>query len=309
LGAEEISMHGESIARLQGVTKNYGPVTALDDLTLDLRRGELLALLGPNGAGKTSAVRLLLGLASPNKGRVSVFGGDPREEEFRARTGAMLQVAQVPETLRVREHIALFSAYYRSPLPMTEVLRAAQLDQLSDRMFRELSGGEKQRVLFALAICGNPDLLVLDEPTAGLDVESRRSLWRQIARFRDKGRTILLTTHYLQEADELADRIVVVNRGRIAAEGTPSEIRDHARGRRIRFRSSADPERINRLHPGLSAHCSGGVCEVVTDSPEVVVKKLLAQIDDLTELEVTGAGLEEAFIAITGGSEEKERVA
>ena len=220
-------MNNEVVAQLQDVTKTYGPTTALDAVTLDLRRGELLALLGPNGAGKTSAVRLLLGLASPTAGRVSVLGGDPREEAFRTRTGVMLQTSAVPDTLRVSEHITLFSSYYENPLPLAEVLRIARLEALKTRLFRQLSGGEKQRVLFALAICGNPDLLVLDEPTVGLDVAARRAFWGEIARMRQTGCTILLTTHYLAEADALADRIAVIDRGRVIAEGSPSLIKGH----------------------------------------------------------------------------------
>ena len=218
-------MTGEVVAQLEGVTKRFGQTTALDNVTLEIRRGELLALLGPNGAGKTSAVRLLLGLSSPGSGTVSVFGGDPREDAFRARTGVMLQTSRVPDTLRVREHIALFSSYYRNPLPLADVLRIARLEALEKRLFGKLSGGEKQRVLFALAICGNPDLLVLDEPTVGLDVVARRAFWNEIRRLREMGRTILLTTHYLAEADALADRIVVIDHGRVIAEGSPSQIK------------------------------------------------------------------------------------
>ena len=212
-------------AQLTNVTKTYGPVVALDDLTLDIRPGELLALLGANGAGKTTAVRLILGLSKPTRGTVRVFGRDPRDAANRVRTGAMLQVAKVPETLKVREHIDLFSAYYPNPLPREEVIAAAGLTGLEDRKFGDLSGGQRQRVLFALAICGNPDLLILDEPSVGLDVEARRALWRQIRLFIARGRSVLLTTHYLDEADALANRIVVIDRGAIVAEGTPAEIK------------------------------------------------------------------------------------
>src|ERR1700741_676815 len=171
----------------------------------------------PNGAGKTTAVKLLLGLLQPDSGKVRVFGGDPTNPENRMRTGAMLQVGRVPETLRVREHIDLFSCYYQNPMPAAAVLAAAGLEKLSDRKFGDLSGGQRQRVLFALAICGNPDLLFLDEPTVGLDVEARRTLWVEIRKLVARGKTVLLTTHYLQEADALADRIVVIHQGSIIA--------------------------------------------------------------------------------------------
>ena len=168
------------VASLERVNKNYGAVRALSGVDFRVRAGEVVALLGPNGAGKTTAVKLLLGLLQPNSGKVRVFGGDPTNPENRMRTGAMLQVGRVPETLRVREHIDLFSSYYQRPLAPGEALAIAGLEKLADRKFGELSGGQKQRVLFALAICGDPDLLFLDEPTVGLDVEARRMLWDEI---------------------------------------------------------------------------------------------------------------------------------
>ncbi len=222
------------VASLEAVNKNYGNVRALRGVDFRVRAGEIVALLGPNGAGKTTAVKLLLGLMPPNAGRVRVFGGDPTNPENRMRTGAMLQVGRVPETLRVREHIDLFSTYYPKPMSSAEILAAAGLEKLSDRKFGELSGGQKQRVLFALAICGDPDLLFLDEPTVGLDVEARRLLWDEIRELVSRGKTVLLTTHYLQEADALADRVAVINQGEIIAQGTPAEIKAQTSGKRIR---------------------------------------------------------------------------
>src|SRR6266852_1514535 len=200
-----------TVASLESVNKNYGEIKALRNVEFRVRAGEVVALLGPNGAGKTTAVKLLLGLLQPNTGRVRVFGGDPTNPENRMRTGAMLQVGRVPETLRVREHIDLFSSYYPNPMPPAEVLAAVGLEKLGDRKFGDLSGGQRQRVLFGLAICGDPDLLFLDEPTVGLDVEARRMLWDEIRRMVTRGKTVLLTTHYLQEADALADRVAVIN--------------------------------------------------------------------------------------------------
>jgi ABC-2 type transport system ATP-binding protein len=214
-----------SVAELRSVTKRYGPVEALRGIDLTIEPGELVALLGPNGAGKTTAVRILLGLAQPTSGQATVFGRPPASHEAKLRRGALLQVAKVPETLRVREHIELFSSYYQKPLPIQETLAAAGLKGIENKLFGDLSGGQKQRALFALAICGNPDLLFLDEPTVGLDVEARRALWARIRGFVDRGGSVLLTTHYLDEADALAHRIVVINQGRIVAEGTPAEIK------------------------------------------------------------------------------------
>jgi ABC-2 type transport system ATP-binding protein len=215
-------------ATLQALTKRYGSTEALRGFDLAIRPAELVALLGANGAGKTTAIRILLGLIAPDSGTARVFGGDPRDTATRARLGAVLQSARVPETLRVREHIDLFSSYYPDPMPMNDVIEAAGLAGLERRKFGELSGGQQKRVLFALGICGNPDLLVLDEPTVGLDVEARRALWKQIRAFVARGRSVLLTTHYLAEAEALADRVVVIDEGVNVCEGTPAEIKGEA---------------------------------------------------------------------------------
>jgi ABC-2 type transport system ATP-binding protein len=224
-------MHATEIpARLARVTKRYGAITALHDLDVELRVGETLALLGPNGAGKTTAIRTLLGIVAPDAGFATLFGRDPRVAKNRARVGAMLQVAGVPATLTVAEHVRLFATYYPHPLPLAETLEIAGLRGLEKRLYGELSGGQKQRVAFALAICGDPDALVLDEPTSALDVEARLALWAQIRAYVARGRSVLLTTHDLAEADALADRVVVLLGGRIVAEGTATEIKARAGG-------------------------------------------------------------------------------
>lgn len=214
-----------NVASLHGVTKNYGLHCALSSVDLQVKRGSIMALLGPNGAGKTTTVKLLLGLLKPSNGEVRVFGADPQDGNTRQRIGAMLQIASVPETLRVKEHVDLFSSYYPRPLKMKDTLERAGLLRLENRYYSDLSGGEQRRLLFALAICGDPDLLFLDEPTTGLDIEARRGLWTQIRALRSSGKTVVLTTHYLEEADQLADRIVVLKSGTIAADGTPGEIK------------------------------------------------------------------------------------
>ena len=288
-----------SVAQTRHLTKTYGSVTALRDVDFELRRGELLALLGPNGAGKTTLVRMLLGLANPDSGRVTVFDADPREEAMRYRVGAMLQVARVPETLKVREHIDLFSSYYPNPLPVAETLRIAGLEDLKDRRFGELSGGQRQRVLFAISICGDPDLLFLDEPTVGLDVEARRLMWTQIRALVARGKTVLLTTHYLNEADALADRILVLQHGSIVAEGTSAEIKARAIGKQVRFTSRLTPEEIRGIAGVLSVTSDRQKHEVQVHAAEPVVRELLDRDSWLTDLEVTSAGLEEAFLALT----------
>jgi ABC-2 type transport system ATP-binding protein len=290
---------GTVVASLEAVSKNYGEVHALRNVNFTVRAGEVVALLGPNGAGKTTAVKLLLGLMQPNSGKARVFGGDPTNPQNRMRTGAMLQVGKVPETLRVGEHIDLFSSYYPNPMPLGEVLAAAGLEKLRDRKFGDLSGGQRQRTLFALAICGNPDLLFLDEPTVGLDVEARRALWEEIRRLVERGKTVLLTTHYLEEADALADRIAVINQGEIIAEGRPAEIKAQNSGKRIRCITALSLASLLQI-PGVSdAKQDREAVEIHASDAELVVRALLARDASLSGLEITSAGLEEAFLALT----------
>lgn len=297
--AAEISGLSPVVASLERVNKNYGPVRALNGVDFRVRAGEVVALLGPNGAGKTTAVKLLLGLLQPNVGKVRVFGGDPTNPENRMRTGAMLQVGRVPETLRVREHIDLFSTYYEKPMGLSGVLSVAGLENLKDRKFGDLSGGQKQRVLFALAICGNPDLLFLDEPTVGLDVEARRMLWDQIRHLVRCGKTVLLTTHYLQEADALADRIAVINKGEIIAEGTPAEIKAQTAGKKIRCITTVSLSELRRIAGVTEVREDREAVEIHTAEAEPVLRELFARDTSLSGLEVTSAGLEEAFLALT----------
>ena len=287
------------IARVRNLKKAYGNVVALNGLSMEIRSGELLALLGPNGAGKTTLVRLLLGSARPDAGSVSVFGADPHAGAMQARVGAMLQVGRVPETLKVREHIDLFSSYYPSPLPIEETLAIAGLTDIKDRAYGELSGGQKQRVLFGIAICGNPDLLFLDEPTVGLDVEARRLMWTQIRTLISRGKTVLLTTHYLNEADALADRILVLNKGGIIAEGTPADIKARAMGRQVRCTSRLSLDEVRQIPGVLSATADRNAFELQVNTAEPVVRELLQRDAWLADLEVTNAGLEEAFLALT----------
>jgi ABC-2 type transport system ATP-binding protein len=288
-----------AVARLQSVSMNYGAVKALRAVDFSVGAGEVVALLGPNGAGKTTAVKLLLGLLQPNAGQVRVFGGDPTNPQTRMRAGSMLQVGRVPETLRVREHIDLFSSYYLNPLPLAEVLAASGLEKLRDRKFGDLSGGQRQRVLFALAICGDPDLLFLDEPTVGLDVEARRTLWDEIRRMVDRGKTVLLTTHYLEEADALADRIAVIHQGAIIAQGTPAEIKAKTRGKRIRCVTSLDIAILRQITGVLEVKEDREAVEIHAPEAEQVVRELLALDPALSGLEITSAGLEEAFLTLT----------
>jgi ABC-2 type transport system ATP-binding protein len=293
------SANRRTVARLQAASKDFGDVKALRQVNFAIHAGELVALLGPNGAGKTTAVKLFLGLAKPTAGTVTVFGGNPAHADVRTRIGAMLQVAKVPETLRVREHIDLFSSYYPKPLSLNETLTLAGLHEIKDRVFGELSGGQRQRVLFALALCGDPDLLFLDEPTVGLDVESRRILWDEIRKLIARGKTVLLTTHYLEEADALADRVVVINRGEIIAEGTPAQIKACTTGRRIRCVSSLDIDVVRALPGVTEVRSDRDAMEIHAAQAEPILRELLRRDPGLSGVEVKSAGLEEAFLALT----------
>ncbi|MGB8885835.1 MAG: ABC transporter ATP-binding protein [Candidatus Korobacteraceae bacterium] len=292
-------MQPACVARTRKLKKSYGDIVALRDLNLEIRRGELLALLGPNGAGKTTLVQVLLGLARPDSGSVSVFGVNPYGGRVQTRLGAMLQVGRVPETLKVREHIDLFSSYYPSPLPLEETFQIAGLTEIKNRPYGELSGGQKQRVLFGIAICGNPDLLFLDEPTVGLDVEARRLMWSQIRILIERGKTVLLTTHYLNEADALADRVLVLDKGAVVAEGTPAEIKARAMGKQVRCTSRLTIDEVRQIPGVLSVKADRNAFELQVNAAEPVVRELLQRDTWLADLEVTNAGLEEAFLALT----------
>jgi len=287
---------------LRSVTKRYEKTIALNNLSLTLHAGEVVALLGPNGAGKTTAVRLLLGLISADSGSVRVLGRDPRDSDTRTRIGAMLQVSRVPEMLRVREHIDLFRSYYPQPLPAAEVVRRAKLEGIENQMFGKLSGGQKQRALFGIALCGNPDLIFLDEPTVGMDIESRRGLWDQVRALSAAGKTVLLTTHYLEEADMLASRIVVINKGRLVCEGTPAEIKHRVSGRRIRCVTQLDPEYLRTLPTVSDVQQDRDAVMILAEQPESVVREMLLRDKTLHGLEISTAALEDAFLALTTDS-------
>ena len=286
------------VAALSRVTKKYGPVTALREATMEVRRGELLAVLGPNGAGKTTAVRILLGLSNPASGQVTVFGRNPRDLSVRRRVGAMLQISKVPETLKVREHIELFSSYYPRPLSLETTLSAAGLEGLQDRLFGKLSGGEKQRVLFALAICGNPELVFLDEPTVGMDVSTRQMIWQQIRRLIQEGRTVVLTTHYLEEVDALAHRVIVVNQGAVVAEGTPAEIKSRTTQRKIRCTTRLRMDEIWAIPQVNDVVAQEAKVEILTATVEPVLRELFSRDPNLQSLDISNSSLEEAFLNI-----------
>jgi ABC-2 type transport system ATP-binding protein len=292
-------------AALQNVTHRYGNHTALRNVSLTLRAGEVVALLGPNGAGKTTAVKLLLGLLKPSQGAATVFGRSPSERKVRQRIGAMLQVARVPETLAVREHIDLFRSYYPNPLPTEQVVAAAGLAGIEKRQFKDLSGGQKQRMLFALALCGNPDLVFLDEPTLGMDIETRHGLWREVRALADRGKTVLLTTHYLEEADILSDRILVIAEGAVVAEGTPTEIKSRVSGRKVKCVTGLTDEFLQALPNVRRVERTGAGVTLTVDGAENVLRAMLSADATLHSLEVSSPALEDAFLALTRTTEKE----
>lgn len=304
----------DAVASLSHVTKRFSNgVVALDNLCLTLHRGEVVALLGPNGAGKSTAVRLLMGLSSPTQGSVSIFGADPRNYAARMRTGVMLQVGRAPEMLRVREHIELFRGYYPRPMPYADVVQVAGLEGIEGRYFGQLSGGQKQRVLFALALAGDPDLIFLDEPTVGTDIKSRRGMWTQIQLLAARGKTVLLTTHYLEEADSLAQRIVVIDKGRVVCEGTPAEVKSlgsaasgAVNGRSVKIIRGVTTIPASALMniPGVTnVTVDGDFTTILTSQAESTLRELLALDPSLHSIDVQSPKLEDAFLALTGDHE------
>ncbi|WP_122263195.1 ABC transporter ATP-binding protein [Ornithinimicrobium cerasi] len=295
------------LAELVGASKQYGQgaatVRAVCGLDLQVRSGELLAILGPNGAGKSTAIGMLTGLTTPSSGMARLFGRDPRDLRARRRLGAMLQASGVPDTLRVRELLAGFRAYYPDPLPIAQVISAAGLEGLEDRMFGELSGGQQRRVLFGITLAGDPDLLMFDEPTTGLDAESRRGLWTTLRELARSGRGVVLTTHYLEEADALADRIVVIDRGVAIAEGTPAEIKARVPGRRVRAQTTVSVTEADRW-PGVTrASREGPWLDLLVVSAEPALRALLHLDPRAADVTVTEPSLEEAFLTLTSDME------
>jgi ABC-2 type transport system ATP-binding protein len=287
------------VARLAGATRRYGQQTALDAVDLVVQRGELLALLGPNGAGKTTAIGLLLGLARADAGTVELFGMDPQRIDARQRIGVMLQSAELPPTLRVGELLRLTASYYPAPRSAEEAAAMAGIGHLLKRPYAKLSGGQQRRVQFALALCGRPELLFLDEPTVGLDIDARRKLWAAIRQLVAEGCSVLLTTHYLEEAEALADRVCVMTRGRVIHQGTVDALRARVALRRIRCLSTLSIDALRAWPEIADVQQENGRLHITAADAEAVVRHLLAADPQLRELEVQRAGLAEAFTELT----------
>jgi len=295
-----------AVAELAGASKKLGGRLVLDKLDLAIRAGEVTALLGPNGAGKTTSVGLLTGRLSPDRGQARLFGLDPSRPAARARMGVMLQSAGLPDVMTVREMVTLQSGYYRDARPVAETLDLAGIASLAETRCGKLSGGQARRVQYALAICGQPDLLVLDEPTAAMDRSSTRALWATVREAADDGAAVLLTSHDLAEADALADRILVMSRGRIVADDTPAAIRARVSGSVIRCRTAIPAARLAPLPAVREAAADGADMRIVTADAAQTVRMLLQLDDDLQGLRISDAALEDAIAQLVS---DEERIA
>ncbi|MEU3981716.1 ABC transporter ATP-binding protein [Streptomyces sp. NPDC026672] len=282
-----------------GAVKTYGAVRAVDGIDLEIRRGETVALLGRNGAGKSTTISLLLGLREPDAGRVELFGAEPGRSVRAGRVGAMLQEARAVPRVTVGELVGFVASRYPEPMPVERALELAGITDLTERRVTRLSGGQLQRVRFAMALAGNPALLVLDEPTAALDVEARHAFWASMRSYASRGHTVLFSTHYLEEADVYADRIVVIDRGRVVADGTGEELRRAAGGNLVSLDlAGRDPDGLALLPGVRSLEVRGDRALLRTDDSDATVMAL-AGLNAVRGLEVALASLDDAFLALT----------
>jgi len=292
--------HGTPVVSFQNVSKHYGSLKAVEGLSLDLWSGETVALLGPNGAGKSTSLDMLLALRKPTSGRITMFGSDPYHAVKSGRVGAMLQSGGLMPEVTVRELVTLVTGVNPRPEPVDVTLKRAGIADFADQRVDRLSGGQTQRVRFALAICGKSELIVLDEPTTAMDVETRRLFWTSMKEEVAEGRTLLFATHYLEEADQAADRILVINRGRLLADGTPTEIKARAGARRISFHLDRVDEQFLLGLPGLvNLDVRHDFVQIQTRDSDATLYAVLDAGYRPREIEVTGLGLEQAFLAIT----------
>lgn len=286
-----------SILVLDSVVKKYGANVAADHISFEIARGEAVALLGPNGAGKTTTLDMIVGLRRPNSGSVRVFGADPHSVAVRARFGSIPQEVGMPSPLRVREVVAFVAAHYPHPANVDAILDAFELTAYAKRQVGGLSGGELRRLGLALAFVGNPEFVVLDEPTTGLDLESRRRVWDHIAAYAECGGTLLLTTHYMEESERLASRILLLDRGRIVRDATPAMLRANGQQRLIYIGDPFDPRAY-----GLEANVArdGEYVIVTTSDADAVVRAIVAAELPFRDLQISRASLEDALLALKG---------
>jgi ABC-2 type transport system ATP-binding protein len=289
------------VAVFENVTKRFGRLAAVNGLSLELRRGETVALLGPNGAGKSTSLEMLLALRRPTSGTIRLLGTDPYHAVKAGRVGAMLQSGGLMPEVTVRDLVTLVTRLHPDPEPVPVTISRAGLGEFAGQRVDKLSGGQAQRVRFALAICGRSELIVLDEPTTAMDVETRRGFWDSMRHEAAQGRTVLFATHYLDEADQAADRILVISKGRLLADGTPAQIKARAGARRVSFRLPAVPETFLAGLPGLvNLEIHHDSVQIQTRDSDATLYAVLAAGYRPADIEITSLGLEQAFIAITG---------
>jgi ABC-2 type transport system ATP-binding protein len=284
---------------VEGISKHFGHIRAVDGIDLAVRPGEVVALLGPNGAGKSTTIDMLLGLAPPDRGRVRLWGKPPAEACQEGLVGAMMQTGGLLAMATVAELVDALRSISPHPLGRDEVLRMARVADIADQRADRISGGQTQRVRFALAVAGDPELLVLDEPTVAMDVSTRRSFWASMREWTDRGRTVLFATHYLEEADAYADRVVLMARGKVVADGPTSEVKSAVSGRIIRVTVAASNDDLAAL-PGVgNVERRGEVALLTCPDSDGALRALLSSYPDAKDIEITSAGLEEAFLALT----------
>jgi ABC-2 type transport system ATP-binding protein len=298
-------MSQTTLASLSAVRKRYGKVTALDGFDLAVNRGELLAVLGPNGAGKSTAIGLLLGLQSPDEGKVELFGVAPQEIDARRRIGVMMQEVALPAVMRPRELLEQVASYYPAPYDVDAVIARLSLQELAKRTYGKLSGGQKRQVQFALSICGRPELLFLDEPTVGLDVQAREALWKVIRELLHEGCSIVLTTHYLEEAEALADRVVVMARGRLITSGSVEEIRANVTRKQVSLVSRLAPDAVRAWPEVMQLEMERDRMQLTTRNAEALLVRLFREDPTLQDVEVKRAGLAEAFTELTNETKQE----
>jgi len=293
--------------RLQSLTKSYGTVRAVDGIDLVVAAGETVALLGPNGAGKSTTIDMVLGLSKPDSGSVHVLGMTPAEAVRQGAIGAMLQTGSPVRNLSVRELITMMGSLYPNPMSVDEVLRLTSTSDIANRRTEKLSGGQTQRVRAAMALVSNPDLLVLDEPTVAMDVEVRREFWTSMREFAAAGKTVVFATHYLEEADSYADRIVLMARGRIVADGPATEIKATVGLHTIRATLPGVPiNALTALNGVQSAELRGDAVMLHCTDSDAAIRALLRDFPAASDIEIAGAGLEEAFLLLTGNQTSEE---
>jgi ABC-2 type transport system ATP-binding protein len=291
---------GPAAVTFENVSKHYGQVKAVNELTLEIPQGRTIAFLGPNGAGKSTSIDMLLGLRRPTSGKVRVFGKAPHDAILAGHVGAMLQSGGLLSDVTVAELITLMTKLHPRPVPVEEVLKRANIAEIADRKANKLSGGQTQRVRFAIAIAGDSDMIVLDEPTTGMDVENRQIFWQAMKAQAERGKTILFATHYLEEADQIADQVIVINKGRLLANGTAAEIKARAGFQRISFRlPGITRDQLLMLPNVVSLEVLNDRVQIQTSDSDKTFYSILDAGLRPEEIEITALGLEQAFVAIT----------